>query len=373
MVTRRSRKASTSEMPLPRCTFLMGITTRISLLLPLFLSRLFITPIPNTLLYHHEKAKNQRRNQYQSHNTSRDASFNIVNNTKANRNAMWYRKYSAMGGINHEHEGIDRPIAEGGRVESDVDTAFSSINTISSNTKINQPVSTSFPSLSQHQQQQKTLDDFTAKVFTELLLATMSTIESIIDSGVENKHATSNNNIKPDNIQAKSIKPDDIQSDDIQSDIIQSNNIQSDNNKADNIQANNIQSNVIQSNYTQSDIYLSLLYLVHSAGFAPQKTSSSLADTFNELVSRDSPKLSSSQLLLIKCQNSIPTTNYMKHHQPPPQSYVLLGQQPLSYASTFPDEAPNGPRPPTRASANPSGSAALGSKSDSLDGVVQGS
>jgi hypothetical protein len=57
-----------------------------------------------------------RRNQYQSHNTTLDAYFNIVDNTKANRNAIWYRNYSAMGGINHEHEGIDQPITQSGRV-----------------------------------------------------------------------------------------------------------------------------------------------------------------------------------------------------------------------------------------------------------------
>jgi hypothetical protein len=197
-----------------------------------------------------KKAKNQRRNQYQSHNATLDASFNIVNNTKANRNAIRYRKYSTMGGINHEHEGIDQPITESGRVESNVDTAFSSANTISPNTKSNQPVSTSFPSLSQHQQQHQTLDKFAATVYTELLLVIMLTIESIIDSVVENEHAISNNNIKPNNIQAESIKPDNIQYDNIQFDIIQSNNIQSDNNKADYIQANNIQFNIIQSNMT---------------------------------------------------------------------------------------------------------------------------
>jgi len=42
-------------------------------------------------------------------------------------------------------------------------------------------------------------------------------------------------------------------------------------------------------------------------------------------------------------------------------------------ASAASDEATNGTRPPTRASANPSGSIALGSKMDNLDGVVQGS
>ena len=42
-------------------------------------------------------------------------------------------------------------------------------------------------------------------------------------------------------------------------------------------------------------------------------------------------------------------------------------------ASAASDEATNGTRPPTRASANPSGSVALGSKTDNLDGVVQGS
>ena len=35
-----------------------------------------------------------------------------------------------MGGINHEHEGINRPNTESGRVGSNVDTAFSSTNTI---------------------------------------------------------------------------------------------------------------------------------------------------------------------------------------------------------------------------------------------------
>jgi hypothetical protein len=264
MVARRSCKASMSELPSQRCTFLLGTATRISLLLPLFLSRLFITSIPNMLPYHHEKAKKQRWNQYQSHNAMLDAYFNIVNNTKANRNAIWYRQYSAMGGINHEHEGINRPITESGRVGSNVDTAFSSTNTISPNTKT------------------------------------------------------------------------DIQSENIQSDIIQSKNIQSNNNKADNIQANNIQFNVVQSKYTQSDIDLSLVYL-HLAGGVDQISSPSLAATINELASSDSLKLSPSPLLLINRQNSILPSNYMKQHQlpPPPQPYFLLGQQPLSYASTL--------------------------------------
>jgi hypothetical protein len=42
-------------------------------------------------------------------------------------------------------------------------------------------------------------------------------------------------------------------------------------------------------------------------------------------------------------------------------------------ASTASDEATIGTRPPTRASANPPGSVALGSKTDNPDGVVQGS